>query len=308
MGTIAAQGRVCSGCMTSGRSFSFLFAALLFAVAAADVSARQQKTLTRFHDPVIVPARQLEGLADHSTASYRLYSARSGRLVPIPFQFDARDENGELVVADDGAAEEFAFDGNDELVFMAKDAGDRARRDALPAASDAVLEITLSDAAAGEEAWVYLLHFPAPAPPPSPVVYAAFDVAANRVRTTFYTMDYYPGRNFFTGMRIAPAAGGTGENILDRMKIRIKPKFALLFTSWSPSFTEEDFTVRIDGFKNGPVRAIRRVRQSLDLGKFFPDVPGGTVYTYYYFSSFVTPSKFSIRISGARCHVVSEYG
>jgi hypothetical protein len=67
----------------------------------------------------------------------------------------------------------------------------------------------------------------------------------------------------------------------------------LLLTTWSPLFTEEDFSVRIDGVKNGPVRAIRRVRQSLNLGRFFPEMPGGTAYTYFYLSSFTTPSIFS---------------
>jgi hypothetical protein len=46
--------------------------------------------------------------------------------------------------------------------------------------------------------------------------------------------------------------------------------------------------------KNGPVRAIRRVRQSLELGRAFPEIPNGQVVTYYYASSFQTPSRFSI--------------
>lgn len=50
----------------------------------------------------------------------------------------------------------------------------------------------------------------------------------------------------------------------------------------------------IDGVKNGPVRAIRRARQSLDLGQYIPSIPNGTTSTYFYFSSFITPSKFHI--------------
>jgi hypothetical protein len=107
-------------------------------------------------------------------------------------------------------------------------------------------------------------------------------------------MDYFPGWNFFSGMRIHATAGGTGENILDRMQLRIQPTFSLGLTTWSPLFTEQDITVKIDGIKNGPVRAIRRVRQSLDLGQYLPSIPNGTTYTYFYFSSFITPSKFKI--------------
>lgn len=67
----------------------------------------------------------------------------------------------------------------------------------------------------------------------------------------------------------------------------------MFLSTWSPLFTEEDFSVRIDGVKNGPVRAVRLARVALNLGRYFPDIPGGTAYTYYYFSSFTTPSIFS---------------
>ncbi len=274
--------------------FIFITAMLLDSAAATATPAPARKTLTRFHDPVIVSTGLIADLADHGTESYRLYTAQSGVLTPVPFQFDARDADGNLVLSDTGTAQEFSFDDNDELVFMAKDSGDRVARSALAATSDAAREIEITDPVSGQQGWVYLLHFADHPPARSPVTYAHFDVKTNQAQTPFYTIEYYPSHSFFTGMRIAPAAGGTGENILDRMKIRVHPTFSLLLTSWSPLFTEEDFSVQIDGVKNGPVRAIRRVRQSLDLGKFFPDMPGGTVYTYYYFSSFSTPSKFSL--------------
>lgn len=142
--------------------------------------------------------------------------------------------------------------------------------------------------------WAYLLHFTETPPSLSSVRYATFDPKTNQAKTLFYTMDYFPGWNFSTGMRIHASAGGTGENILDRMKLRIQPTFSLALTTVSPLFTEQDITVTIDGVKNGPVRAIRRVRQSLDLGRFLPSIPNGTTYTYFYLSSFITPSQFKI--------------
>src|SRR6185295_1095450 len=90
------------------------------------------------------------------------------------------------------------------------------------------------------------------------------------------------------------APGGTAETLIERLKMRITPTFALLWTTVNPTLTEESFSVVPDGVKNGPVRAIRRVRQSLDLGPMFPDVPNGRVYTYYYATSFQTPVRFSI--------------
>lgn len=259
----------------------------------AGVSTSAHRTLARFHDPVILQTSRLDMLVDRRTSKLRLYSAHSGVLEPIPFQFDARDDDGDVVFSGKASARAQMFDGNDEFVFMAKDSGDRVEVAALPIQSDAGLEIEVTDPATGEQGWVYLLHFAENPPARSPVAYATFDSETSRARASYYVIDYSPGRNFFTGMRILPAAGGTGENLLDRMKIRIRPTFSLLVTRWSPLFTEEDFSTEIDGVKNGPVRAIRRVRNRLDLGRFFPKGPVATVYTYYYFSSFTTPAIFS---------------
>jgi len=268
---------------------------LTFSVIASVAGSHQEtKSLTRFHDPVIVRTSFLTGLPTRHTVGYRLYSARQGIVVPIPFQFDERDQSGEIVFPGPDASREFTFDENDELVFMAKDTGDRILPDDLPSENNGIVEIEVTDPVNSGKGWAYLLHFPEPFPPLSPVTYATFDAKANQARTLFYTMDYYPKRNFFTAMRIHAAAGGTGENILDRMKFRIHPTFSLLVTTWSPLITEQDITTTIDGVKNGPVRAIRRVRQAIDLSQYFPSIPNGTTYTYFYFSSLITPSTFRV--------------
>ena len=268
-------------------------AALLLRGTIVMAAAAEPKTLTRFHDPVVVKTAMLKGPSDRRTASYRLMRVRARVLEPIPFQFDARDDD-ELVLSGTTTADAPTFDDDDELVFMAKDSGDRIARGALPPASDGALEIELVDPADGSRGWAYLVHFPGEVPAPSPVRYATFDVQTNEAKALFYEMTYFPGRSFFTGMRIMPAGGGSGNRLMNRMKVRMRPTLSLLVTSWSPEFTEESFAVTIDGVKNGPVRAIRRVQQSLDLGEHFPQGPSGTVYTYYYFSSFTTPSVFSI--------------
>lgn len=279
--------------MTPSRRLLLAAMMLLGAHVAAGASPLARKTLTRFHDPVVVRTSLLAELADRATAHYRLYAAHAGVVEPIPFQFDAWDD-GDLVFPATPAEAEFTFDDDDELVFMAKDTGDRVAATDLPRASDAALELEITDPVDGGQGWAYLVHFPDHPPPRSPVTYATFDAETNTASTQFYRITYFPRRNFFTELRITPAGGGTGENLLNRMRVRINPTFSLLLTTWSPVFTEESFSVTIDGIKNGPVRAVRRVRQSLDLGKFFPEVPSGTVYTYYYFSSFTTPSTFSV--------------
>ncbi len=256
-------------------------------------SAQEAKTLTRLHDPVILTTARLTDLPTRDTAGYRLYRVQQGRLTPIPFQFDERDGAGDIVFNDTETNGEFQFDDNDELIFMAKDTGDRLATELLPAISDTAIEIEVTDPVTDARGWVYLLHFSGSVPPSSPVTYVRFDAETNRARTSFYAVDNYPGHNFFTGLRIATARGGTDENILERIRLRVHPTFSIFLSTWSPLFTEEDFSARIDGVKNGPIRAIRRARVSLNLGRYFPEMPSGTAYTYYYLSSFTTPSIFS---------------
>jgi hypothetical protein len=267
-----------------------MFTHPLPAGASASLEATA-KSLQRDQDPVIVRTGLLTGLGDHETSRYRLYAVRQGRLEPIPFQFDARGADGELVLSEDGTETGFTFDDDDELVFMAKDTGDRAANDLLP---DAALELAVVDRAHGGTGWAYLIHFAEDPPPRSPVRYATFDTARQEARGLTYEVSYSHDRSNFLGrIRIVPR-DGTAETLIERLRMRISPTFALLWTTVQPTLTEESFSVVPDGVKNGPVRAIRRVRQSLDLGPMFPDVPNGRVYTYYYATSFQTPVRFSI--------------
>lgn len=138
----------------------------------------------------------------------------------------------------------------------------------------------MTDHARGDRGWAYLVHFPGVPPPPSPVRYATFDTDRGEARALFYDVEYAPERsNYLAGVTITPEAGGTGDSLVLRTLMRISPTFSLLLTTWSPTFTEESFTVSTLGVRNGPVRAARRVRQALELGRFFPELPSGIVMT-----------------------------
>lgn len=138
----------------------------LFSGGVNGASAQETKTLTRFHDPVVMNTSMLMGLPTRNTVGYRLYSAHHDILSPIPFQFDERDERGEMVFSETAAQSEFQFDENDELVFMAKDTGDRIATELLPAMSDAAVEIEVTDPVTRARGWAYLLYFPGSMPPP----------------------------------------------------------------------------------------------------------------------------------------------
>lgn len=279
--------------MTCGSIARPWTAALMIAMtsAAAGAEVGTAKTLSRIHDPVVLPMSRLAVLPERQTRDLHLVRVEHGQPVPIPFQFDQRDTKGDPVI--DGPSD-FVCDDNDELVFMAKDTGERADRDLWPRTCDAVVELAVVDRLRNQRGWAYLLHCPGVAPAPTPKPYVVYDRATNQARSSFYEVDYAATRNYFTGMRIGDGNGMLSPNLLRQTAMRGSPTFSMLFTTVTLEFTEQTSIVAIEGVKNGPVRAVRRVKLSVDLGPLFPDLPSGTAYTYHYLSSLMTPTRFGV--------------
>jgi hypothetical protein len=263
----------------------------LAAILVSRPGAWAGATLERLHDPIVLTTAALGRLADSHTAAWRLYRLDAGRPVPIPFQFDPVDAHGDVAVDAPG---EFTLDANDQLVFMARDIGDRAPEGWWLAGGDAVLEIEITEPTHAGQGWAYLVHFADHAPAPSPEQYVTYDRATNRARSAFYEVEYAPRHNFFTGLRILPAAGGDGRNLLQQTRMLGRPTFRLLLAKLTLGFTEQNSIVAVDGVRAGPVRAVRRVQLSVDLGRYFPELPNGTIHTYHYLTSYTTPSRMGI--------------
>lgn len=256
---------------------------------AAPGASAAGNTLRRPHDPVVVSTARLASLPTRHTASLRLYRIAGGRPVPVAFQVDARDAHGDVVV--DGPLH-FEFDHDDELVFMASDTGDRLDGSIRPAGWEAAVEIEVLDPRPGDggRGWAYLASCTPGTPAAAFEPYVTFDTAARQARSAVYQVEYAPSRNFFTGVRLRDAAGG-GVDLLRQSRMRGSPTFSLLFGEVTLDFTEQDSRVSVDGVRVGPVRAVRRARLSIDLGALFPDLPGGTAYTYHYRTAYLTPSR-----------------
>jgi len=266
---------------------SFRLALATLAVAAVAVAA--PATAGRL-DPVIVRGAALAALPDPHTDHLRLYARRDGALRPIPYQFDARDADDTIELAGDA----FAVDANDDLVFMAADAGARVSGAPWPPGATAGLELELSDPRDGGRSWAYLLHFAAPPPRAATAPYAVLDADGLHARSALYEVDYAPGRNIFTALRVTPAAGGNGDSLLRQTRMVGEPTLRILLADLRLRFDEQSTIVRVEGVRNGPVRAIRQVHLSVDLGRFFPDLPNGIVHTYHYAGAFDTPSRIDI--------------
>lgn len=143
----------------TARRISLLGSALLLLVLTVlinSVRAEQSKTLRR-GDKVIVQTDVLKALPTRHTSNLRVFSSHHGKLEPIAYRFFSRSKNG---ITDSTGHGDFFLDDDDELVFSAKDTGDRVTGAAFPLDCDAVMELSVSDPVSGETGWAYVLHFP----------------------------------------------------------------------------------------------------------------------------------------------------
>jgi len=276
------------------------------------------RPMQRRADPVEVKGRYLDPFLGTENRCFDLLAWRGAAFCPVPFQVDERTPDGKMVLT--AGPEARPEDGNnrldpqDELVFMAADAGFRAppaaRAGGLPGRT---LEIGLEDPVRGERAWLYLnadpsRTGPAPTEPKVRLIEGADDKPyALQYRTGMVRgrVNRHGGKSYQTPLYDAwvcnPAAGGSGQDLLDAMKVRLKLGF--LFNSVKFSFDETSLLGGIDALRFGPVRGAGRfwMRGVLPLGI---KSPRAYMDVYLYDTMVLVPGTFEI--SGGKKHVLSS--
>lgn len=224
----------------------------------------------RAYDAVIAEGADLGPLLGRPIRHLALYAAGAGGLAPIPFQIDEREGTapadapwvytlGPYAHPDgDGGA----FDANDELVFMARDAGPRAAE--RPRGASLTLELEVRDPVSGEVAYAYLAGFDAPQPP-SARSYLRLDATADSVSTDNYFVAASTSVPIsWSSFNLRDGRGQSTANLLDRYKVRVRALFLLGLVEWKVN--EEQLRSIPVGYREGPVRVIRRVKNSVDAG------------------------------------------
>ena len=245
------------------------------------------KSLKRPYDPVVIEGDKCGAMAGRPISNYGLFSFRDNQLAPVPFQIDEVNKKGEFVFTHGrkkGVDEDKGlFDPNDQLVFMARDSGNKINEKGLfPREAIGGAEVVLVDPLTQERAWIYLLAFPSP-PLLSAIDYADYHAEQMKVRA----------RNYLAGFnRVHPASaseyafsrevGGDETDMIDRVKTRIKmKKFITLHV------TEEKIKVTENGYIDGAVRVIINSTSTfpLVLGLSASRTKSNTIY-YYGFADF----------------------
>ena len=282
---------------------AFVFASLILTgnTWASDpkTAVPEKKTLTRTEDFVVVYGRSLRKCLNENIEQLGLFAFREGKLEPIPFQIDEINQEGEWVLTqvppalagtglkperdeDDGNLDE-----NDELAFMARDAGNRVPPEGYPPEALKVDEIMLRDPLDGGKAWVYLCFFKGSFAH-SHRDYVDYVFPEDQIKTANYIMGFPPE---------LPIVPGTisihgSPNILDRMKIRLKVKILGI----EFPLEESDFISKLSLYKDGPIRVIRRTRSAIKFTRLFRS-PSAAVENIFYENAVQIPIRARLPIS-----------
>jgi hypothetical protein len=219
------------------------------------LAAGTSETLDRTLDPVVVMGTALPAFAGAPLTQLFVFKYSGGAWSQIPWQFD--EVKGDAIVAADNGL----LDGPDQLVFMAADIGDQAPSVAWITDSNSTAypryELAITDPlASAKQGWVYVYRS-ATLIPASVGDYVTYDVGQALMVSDRYRLGLFTAFPGFDRLEL----NGSGVDILDRTKIRLKLQFV------SSVKTEQDIAL------TGPVTLTR-------AGHVRVVISGGTLIGY----------------------------
>ncbi len=250
--------------MKTVRMFGFCMAAAAVVAVVPFSDALAQHAL-RDAEAVVIKGAMLGPMAGSDIESLSLFAEQDGGFGPVPFQVD---EMTECSVRRFGYQQVYAgtvpgrkcqtdqpgLDRDDELVFLAVDAGGQVVSSYWPNEAKAGIEIRLTDPLTGQRRYAYLFAFDGKAPR-SDIDYVEYDPSRDLVRTGKYEMGF-SAASPLTADRISipESNAGGGRDILDSLKIRAD---IILFGVFTHTLNNNDYASKVLGYIDGPVRVVR---------------------------------------------------
>ncbi len=273
--------------------------AIFFSAPPVSGAGAESRPLTRTEDYVLFTGADVSGLTGYELDDIQLYSFGDSGFKAVPFQIDKRDEDGRLVFPDeklrDPLRDATKLDGNDEMVFMAKDSGARRTEGAWPDDAARGVEIELIDPLTSGRGWAYLFHRPG-AEPPETQDYVSYrtDDAREYIKSGQYEVGQRLGKNFYDWLRLRKPDGRWGVDIYDRQKMMMK---AMLLNGAIPiNVPEQQVKSRIFGVIDGPVRVIRDEMNFVNVKVIGLEYMTEYFVTYYYNGN-ISPIEVTIPIT-----------
>jgi hypothetical protein len=225
----------------------------------------------RDYETVLIPGQRIAELLDSPVDEIFVftYNGNENEWSQITIQIDEKDDGVDYFITPNNL-----LDPNDEILFMAKDAGDKALPFQWIDDDNSLLfsryEIEVRDPLeTGKKKYVYVYRSTTWLNDPELPVYMNYVPSVSGHSDTVKTVGYTLGHNS-RGVpdywKVPVVAGGNGIDFLDRQKARIKGKYSYSIFSYNFSLNENDLDV--DGniqYKTGPIRTIRDIKYKVDF-------------------------------------------
>lgn len=226
------------------------------------------------------------------------YDARSSLWVLIPSQIDERtngsyfteiSEYTSILENNQYTSPDVRNANDDELVFMAADAGDLAPDEAwIGDASSrryARFQITLIDTVTNERAYAYAFRTDAGSDDPGLQDYISYVAEADGIlgQTYGYAHNLH---GLFTDLSIRPEAGGAGIDLVDRLKVRVKGSGSYNgIPLGTQRLTEDNLVKGSSGPRawavDGRVRVIRKWNVRFYLNPIYVNISTDIIFKFY---------------------------
>ena len=254
---------------------SLLVITFLFSAAVSQANLEIPNPIRQL-EVTVIKGNKIPLILGQDTSNYSVMAVRDNRLMPIPYQFDDQNIKGLSYVPGGKvpvAGTENVLDPEDELVFMYKDMGVKARQEQTQQiAGNIISEFEISEQ--GISRYAYLVEGNSER---SGKIYAHYNFETGYLETETYSLQFDPKNILiwsdwkikgFTGTESSP-------NVLDTMKVRIFAKMGFL----KAKLNNHLVPAKTISVKNGPVRAI--VEADVSLGLFGIDLIKGGVSTTF---------------------------
>lgn len=263
--------------------------------------------INRPYEPIVLTGDTLDYFSYYEISRLAVYAydATADTWRMIPFQIDEVDssvaEEDKYFSAEPDSLSGGVLDFDDELVFMARDLGDLAPANEWIEDADSVrYEMEFIDPIDGRKSYLYIYYLSSPIDPASAPTYL-FNYQNDRIQTATYEIGFNETGQL-GDVIITNEAGGSGQDIFDRIKIRLYGLVTFIIPFPVP-IDERSIIADSAYAKVGPVRVIRNLNAHFyyDLGILDPfDEP-------FVQTSFFYPYSSTFSITGIPIDDLQEY-
>ncbi|MCI0495306.1 T9SS type A sorting domain-containing protein [candidate division KSB1 bacterium] len=248
------------------------------------VTAEGYWNSSRDYEPVVLKGLDIKNIVSVPINQIYLYkyNLAENLWTPIPFQIDQKDDSSHYWLP----APNDTLDTNDEVVFMARDMGDKAPDNTFwindpESRKNERIELAVIDTLDSRQAWIYIYQSKTSLALASESYMSYSPDSKGAGADTVFATTYIEGNSDGGIQDYWSLPLGSGVDILDRLKVRL----GMLLYNFIPFTAREDlletYFVKIEK-KVGPVRVIRDVFWNIDLSSLGVDPFLFDLLLYYY--------------------------